>query len=76
MSCLYFINVSCMLIGIYLFICMCDLIIELGIPIVGYSRSWTFCTVYTGLHFIIVNFTIVKNTCAGKRMGRHGYISL
>ena len=28
------------------------------------------------LHFIIVNFIIVKNTCAGKRMGRHGYISL
>ena len=29
-----------------------------------------------GLHFIIVNFIIVKNTCAGKQMRRHGYISL
>ena len=28
------------------------------------------------LHFIIVNIIIVKNTCVGKRMGRHGYISL
>ena len=35
------------------------------------------------LHLMIVNLIIVKNTCvshnnsfAGKRMGRHGYISL
>ena len=28
---------------------MCDLIIELGIPAVGYSRSWTFRPVTTNI---------------------------